>query len=295
MAKGPRFPIYIPSKGRADSRFTAKALSAMGVPYKLVIESQEWNEYIRHEPASNLVVLDPAYQRNYDDLMHLLGRTASAHTKSKGSGPARNFAWDHAKAAGHGAYWCVDDNIRWFGRMHPTGRVRSKSGVVFHIMEEFFVRYANLAMCGPVYETFARAMGTMKPYTLNTRIFSCNLIRTDLPFRWRGRYNEDAILSLDMLKAGWCTVQFMAFLQAKMRTQTMKGGNAEIYAQGTLDKSRMLVAAHPDVARLATRFQRDHHHIDMRRFTQKLRLRPGVVVERGVNEFGMRFATHKPA
>lgn len=285
----PRFPIYIPSKGRADTRHTARALAALVVPYRLVIEEQEWAAYRKHEPAERLLVLDPVYQRDYDDLMHLLGGAASHHTTSKGSGPARNFIWDHAKAEGHTHHWTLDDNIRWFGRMHRTGRVRCTSGVVFRIMEDFMLRYDNLAMVGPIYETFARGMGTMKPYTLNTRIFSCSLIRTDLSMRWRGRYNEDAILSLDMLKAGWCTVQFTALLQAKMRTQTVRGGNAEIYAGGTLDKSRMLVAAHPDVARLAWRFGRHHHYLNLRGFTQQLRWAPGAVRPTGVNEYGLRF------
>lgn len=68
------------------------------------------------------------------------------------------------------------------------------------------------------------------PYVANTKLYSCNLIRTDLPMRWRGRYNEDVILAIDILKAGWCTCQFNAFLQQKMVTQALPGGNTtELY------------------------------------------------------------------
>lgn len=100
--------------------------------------------------------------------------------------------------------------------------------------------------------------------------------------RWRGRYNEDTILSIDMLKAGWCTILFYAFLQNKVTTQTMNGGNAqelylsedgqmkkrgEKYARnGTLDKSKMLVKVHPDVAHLKWRYDRWHHHVDFHKF-----------------------------
>jgi hypothetical protein len=45
------------------------------------------------DPA-RVLVLDPAYQRHYDTFDTL------GDTKSKGPGPARNFAWDHSMAAG---------------------------------------------------------------------------------------------------------------------------------------------------------------------------------------------------
>jgi len=36
----PKYPVYIISKGRADTRLTAKALENLGVPYSIVIEPQ---------------------------------------------------------------------------------------------------------------------------------------------------------------------------------------------------------------------------------------------------------------
>ena len=41
----PKYPIYIISKGRWDSRLTSKALERMGVPYKIVVEPQEYDNY----------------------------------------------------------------------------------------------------------------------------------------------------------------------------------------------------------------------------------------------------------
>lgn len=67
-----------------------------------------------------------------------------------------------------------------------------------------------------------------------------------------------------MLKAGWATIQFNAFLQGKITTQQLGGGNtAEFYAhEGTMAKSRMQVAMHPDVSELVWKFGRWHHHVD---------------------------------
>jgi hypothetical protein len=74
-----------------------------------------------------------------------------------------------------------------------------------------------------------------------------------------------------MLKAGWCTVLFNAFLQGKMGTQVLKGGNTtELYGKGTAEKSRMLVEVHPEYARLRYWNERVHHLVDYTKFKQRL-------------------------
>ena len=60
------------------------------------------------------------------------------------------------------------------------------------------------------------------------------------------------------------------FLQEKSTTQTVKGGNEELYANGTLEKSNMLVREHPDVSKLTRKYGRWHHHVDYKKFQQPL-------------------------
>ena len=116
------------------------------------------------------------------------------------------------------------------------------------------------------------------------------LIRNDIPYRWRGRYNEDTDLSLRVLKDGWCTVQFNAFLGDKATTQTRKGGNTDDFysKEGTLNKSQMLVDMHPDVAKVVWMYDRWHHEVNYKPFRfNKLKRKEGVVIPQGVNNFGM--------
>jgi hypothetical protein len=258
----PRFPIYIPSKSRADIATTPRFLDSINVPYRLVIEEQQYDSYSEFFPKDKLIILDPKYKETFDPLMEL------KEGQSTGSGPARNFIWDHSIKEGHKFHWTMDDNITLFARFHQNQRIPVGDGTCFYAMEDFVLRYKNIGMAGPDYWMFTPSRSKLPPYLINTRIYSCNLIRNDLPFRWRGRYNEDTILSLDMLKAGWATVQFYAFLQYKLTTQTLKGGNTEAFyaEEGTLPKTKMLVDAHPDVSKLVWKFGRWHHYVDYKPF-----------------------------
>lgn len=282
MAK--QFPIYIPSKGRANTSYTAKNLLWMGIDdFHIIVEEQEYDDYAKVFDEKNLLILDKAYQDNYDTLDDL------GYEKSKGPGAARNFAWQHSIDAGYDWHWVMDDNIFCFYRRNDSRVHRVQDSVYFQCMEDFCLRFDNVAMAGPHYKMFIPDRQPFPPYFLNTRIYSCNLIRNDVPFRWRGRYNEDTILSLDMLKAGWCTVQFIAFLQDKATTQTVKGGNnADFYEKyGTYDKSKMLVDAHPDVAKMMYRFGREHHYVDYSSFKTEPKYKDGVIPIDGNNEYGM--------
>lgn len=288
----PRFPLYIPSKGRADTRLTARALERMGVPYSIVVEEQEADAYRAVIKGGKVLVLDPEFQRKYDTFDDL------GDTRSKGPGAARNFIWAHAISEGHDWHWVMDDNIRKFERLNRQAKIKVNDGIAFWTMETFVLRYTNIGMAGPNYAMFAPRKVKQPPFVMNTRIYSCNLIRNNLPFRWRGRYNEDTDLSLRILKSGLCTVQFNAFLQDKQATQLLAGGNTEEFysREGTSPKSEMQVRMHPDVSRMVLRWGRPHHYVDYKPFKkQKLIRKPDVEVETGVNEFGMELRSYPGA
>lgn len=286
----PRHPIYVVSKGRAESSQTSRHLTRMGVPHRVIVEPSEVDTYraALADTLATIVELDMSYKERYDTCDDL------GLTKSTGPGPARNFAWDESIANGALWHWVMDDNIMGFFRLNRNLKTPVADGTILDVMEAFVDRYDNVAMAGPNYFMFAPRKDRIPPFVTNTRIYSCNLIRNDLPYRWRGRYNEDTILSLDMLLDGWCTIQFNAFLQNKATTQTMKGGNTDdFYAvEGTTAKSEMLAKVHPGdgskkYVRVTERFGRVHHYVDYKVFRQKLHRRDGIVIPEGVDDFGM--------
>ena len=283
----PQFPIYIPSKGRYQKKLmlTATYLEKMKVPYRIVVEPQEYHHYVAAIGDKKKVIeLDMSYKDNYEVL------DEHGSERSTGSGPARNFIWDHAVKEGHEWHWCVDDNIRSFRRMNHNSKIKVRNGGILRAMEDFAYRYKNVGMVGPNYNYFTPSKLNKPVFTLNTRIYSCNLIRNDLPLRWRGRHNEDTILSLDILKLGWCTILFNSLLQEKASTMTMKGGNTEEFYKhdNRLHVSQLLVNAHPDVVKLTRRYGRWHHAISYpKHFAHKL-VRKGKKETTQVNNYGMK-------
>ena len=66
MSLNPRWPLYIPSKSRADTATTPRFLDHIKVPYRLVIEEQQYDSYNEYFADPKLLVLDKTYQDEYD-------------------------------------------------------------------------------------------------------------------------------------------------------------------------------------------------------------------------------------
>jgi hypothetical protein len=190
----PRYPVYVPSRGRHDNPLTSRFLAEDGVPHLVVVEPREAEAYADAVGEERVLVLP------HDDF----GQGSSV--------PARNFI----------------------------------------------------------------------------------LIRSDLEQRWRGTYNEDTDLCLQVLATGdLCTVLVNAFMVHKVRTGIIKGGNDRIYqGDGRLRMARSLERAWPGIARTERRYGRPQHVVDWTRFKTPLRRRSDVdwsaLEAGGPNEYGMK-------
>lgn len=269
----PKYPIYIISKGRWDSRQTATGFDNNNVPYKIVIEPQEYDDYSKFISKDKILTLP------FSNL-------------GQGSIPARNWVMEDSISKGHKRHWIMDDNIPYFNRLNRNYQVRVSSGTIFKIMEDFVDRYENIALAGPAYDFFTIAKQLHPPFVINTRIYSCILINNSIKHRWRGKFNEDTDLALRLLKDGWCTVQFNAFTQEKATTMTMKGGNTnELYEQ-TDDRKEFaesLKKQHPDVVEVVRRYNRWHHKVNYKPFKKnQLVFKKDYIKKKGVNNYGMK-------
>lgn len=277
--KKPRHPIYVISKGRFDHCLTADFLIKDSVPFSLVVEPQEQDEYARRFGNERVLVLP------FSNL-------------GQGSIPARNWVWEHAVSRGAARHWILDDNIESIKRRFKGLRIVCNSGVALAACEDFVDRYENVAVAGLNYVMFtgigmAGGKGRLPPFQRNCHVYSCLLIMNSLPYRWRGRYNEDTDLCLQVLSGGWCTVLFNAFLIKKLKTMAMKGGNTdELYkGDGRLVMARSLERMWPGVVTTERRFNRPQHVVKRSWvcFDTPLKLKSGVDLSKlKPNEYGMK-------
>lgn len=252
----------------------------MGVPYKIVVEPSEYDDYARNIEKEKIIKLP-------EDLSK----------KEQGSIPVRNWVWEDSIKKGHKWHWILDDNIESVERFNKNMKIKCKSSKPFEIIENFALRYENIAQAGMNYALFCPAHEGRPPLNFNTRVYSCILIRNDTGYRWRGRYNEDTDLSLRMLKDGWCTVLFNAFLIGKRATMTQGGGNTDtIYNTGDqrLKFAQSLVDQHPDHVKLTWKFNRWHHQVNYKPFkANKLKFKESINIPIGTNNYGMEIKNDK--
>ena len=277
----PNFPIFIISKGRWESRLTSKTFERTNIPYRIVIEPQEYDDYVKFINKEKIIKLP------FSNL-------------GQGSIPARNFVWDFAIKEGHKKHWIIDDNIYDFYRFNRNAKNIVEDGTIFKCAEDFVDRYENIMLSGFNYCKFCIASEKYPPYLFNTRIYSTILIDHRLDLRWRGKYNEDTDLSIRTLKLGYCTVQFNAFLAEKATTMRLKGGNTDSiyqnenldYQDGVLEKSKSLQEQHPDVAKVVWRWNRWHHFVDYSVFKRnKPIFKKDIKIPKGIDNYGMKLKT----
>lgn len=250
-----KYPIFIISKGRWEKRLTVKAFDKINIDYKIVVEPAEYEKYAE-VIDDKMIIIAP---ENFSE-------------KGQGSIPIRNFVFDYAKKKGYEKHWIWDDNIASIMRNDKNSRIKCNTATPLLICEEFTDRFQNIALSGMNYDFFLIQKDKPPPFRFNTRIYSNILINHKIPFKWRGRYNEDTDLSLRCLKAGWNTILFNAFLVEKSTTLTEKGGNTDtIYNRG--DKRRLFAESlkkqHPDCVKITWKYNRWHHQVDYRKFKNR--------------------------
>ena len=260
----------------------------MNVPYHIVIEPQEYDNYAAVIDPKKIYILPNDLRQNPKYAI------PDQSGQCGGSIPARNWVWEHSISIGAERHWILDDNIRWFARMNKNKKIIVNDGVCFKVCEDFTNRYKNVALSGLQYEMFMIASEKGIPFQKNTRIYSCILIKNDIPYRWRGRYNEDTDLSLRVLKDGWATILLQAFVCKKVATMTMKGGNTEsLYLLDNQDGRYLMAKSlrdqHPDVTKITRKWGRWQHQVDYRGFkNNKLIKRDDIEIPKGINNYGMK-------
>ncbi len=288
----PKYPIFVPSKGRSEHCTTMRALEKMGVPYKAVIEEQEHDLYAAQLGEDKLLVLPH---------------------RDKGLVVTRNWIWDYAQyQLGAPWFWTFDDNIRGIYRYNHNLLTPCLTPTPLRCIEDFTERYDNVVVSGMTYFMFVVRKALHPAFNPNRRVYSNMLINTQIRdsngkyYRNEGFYNDDTDLCLRILKDGYCTLLFNAFLIDKITTMVLKGGMTTHYVEqentgkkeddGRWRMAEELRLKHPDVTTITRKWNRWQHQVDYRPFKKNLlHRRDDFILKPGINEYGMKLEYLKNA
>jgi hypothetical protein len=252
MASGLNYPVYIISKGRAYNPLTAKLFENSNIDYYIAVEPQEKDLYIQALGEKRVIVLP------FSNL-------------GLGSYPARNFCWEHSKINGYKYHWLFDDNIQcWKKWINGKRKTIDDLKPAFKYIENYALK-TNIDILGFEEPNFV-VKPPKKPFKHNCHVYSAMLIKNDLPYRWRLKYNEDVDLNLQVLHNGGTTASCVYYMADKVSTSVkMKGGNQTELYQGNkptknLLKAKMLESVWPQYAKTVIRFNRHHHFVDWKIF-----------------------------
>lgn len=198
-----RWPIYIPSRGRYDNCITAKRLDAEGIPYSIVVEPHEAENYCS-----------------------VFSRVLVMNESNRGVFNARNWMKDHAHSIGARYHWQVDDNIRGMYVRRGKQNKRSTFSECLTIAERYVERFNNIGQASFIYTPFA--FEATRDVEINRLCASCMLILNQQEPRFRPDLISDIDYSLQVLHTGMCTVVFQRMMIDKVKSCAMKGGCTEI-------------------------------------------------------------------
>ncbi len=220
------FPISILSYGRYLSNKTSKYLVECRIKHYIFVEDCEYNVYL---------------EQYYNDLseedkllVNIINTGEDFHLKNLGGTPVRNYILDYWLEQGYDRCWMLDDNINYYTRFNQGQKIKIYSDLIFSSIEQYIKPYDNIGVCSHNLNGFitnGRSRTVMVP---NEKHYSSLLLLTHKQFRFKHKYNEDVLISIDYIISGKHNFCFNHMLFDKNTSGTEDGGNTNtIYMDGS--------------------------------------------------------------
>lgn len=197
------FNIYIPSKGRANRCFTAICLKANGIPFKIVVEPQDYEDYLKEYSKEELVTLD---------------------ANNKGLSYSRNFIKRYSLSKGEERHWQLDDDISYFVKRENDKNSKINPINIFNEIEEDTLKYKNVKVSGLRDVVFAWTQKVDR--SVNKLIASAFLVENDTTINWSDNMIEDIDYCIQVLERGYCTLIYNRLAYQKKPNNKDLGGQA---------------------------------------------------------------------
>lgn len=221
--KNTKYPIYIPSKGRANKCLTANLLLKDEVEFKIVVEPQDEKSYSEKYGQNKIIVLD----RNNGGLSY-----------------ARNYIKKLCFNKGESHVWQLDDDINYFLERINNKNVRQNALKVLSIAETEIDKYSNVGISGLVDCLYAWTKTT--DLGINKLVASAVLIKTDLPVLYSSEVIEDLDYAIQVLQSGQCTILFHRIMYQKQPNNVANGGQNNEKLIGYTKLQENVVAKYPE-------------------------------------------------
>jgi hypothetical protein len=200
----PAYPIYIPTKGRADIATTPKILAESGVPFILAVEKEDVANYRSKFPTAEILELPESNQ---------------------GIVYSRNFCKADAKKKGVAYHWQIDDDIRKIAFSVNAKETNMPFAQGLAIAEAFTKHYDNIgAMC---LRHLAFSRTEKHDVGFNKIIYGIQLLSSEPNIWFRNNTIEDIDNTMQLLTAGYCTLVLNRLVFSTPSTGVEKGGNTE--------------------------------------------------------------------
>jgi hypothetical protein len=205
-------PIFIPSKGRAKNATTPKILEAEGIPFTLVVETQEADLYMTEFPKAKIGVL---------------------HESNRGIGYARQQILDLCRGDKFKKYWQIDDDL--IGFEFGKGKPCSAREAIDRL-ETLTERDSNTAISGYRWPEW----GKRGRFEVNTCIYQAVLTRTDTGINYDTEgMRQDTDFILQHIVRGWSVIRYneVAVRFPEMGFTPGGGGLSDDYRNGRFEQA----------------------------------------------------------
>lgn len=216
-----KYKINILSLGRYTDNLgsTHKLLCKLKISHYLFCENFEYENY------NNWI------NRDYCVLINC-GTDYSIELNDGGQ-HIRNYILDYWKKQGEKFIWMLDDNIQFYSRLLYGVKIKIESKEIFTSVEHYVKHFDNVGVCSHNISCNITAGGIRNCLLVNEKCFTSLLINLETDIRFRFKYNEDHIFTIDNINKGYNSLCFNHIIYNKKTSGTEKGGNSKIYDSGS--------------------------------------------------------------
>ena len=271
------FVVFILTHGRADNVYTYKALKQAGYTGRIILvidnEDADADKYYSLYGEDNVYMFNKLSQAlNVDAMGPDNDRKAILY--------ARCACFDIAKNLGYKYFLELDDDYTNFrsrvvrGEHLGTEYIRKFDELVDIVLEFLDTSNAHTVALSQIGDFIGGKNSKVCKDRLTRKAMNAFFCRTDRPFRWSGKMNEDVTTYVNLGSRGYLFFTVADVSIDQLATQSLSGGMSDGYLDsGTYVKTFYTIMACPSCVKMYTMGvtnKRFHHVIDWDKAVPKI-------------------------